>query len=139
MEVVTTEDQALCQLFFHCCFGDGEFKEQEMEYVSDLFVKFGLHTRLNIKNETMRYRNYRDTIQDEPAYLEELIRLINPVHGLALYSYCVEICLSDSSLDIREESLLEKIARCAGLDQHQAEIVKQLMVQRKTVSEQKIF
>lgn len=45
-----------------------------------------------------------------------LLKLINPVNVLALYSYCAELCFSDASIDPREDALLHKIGDGLELD-----------------------
>src|SRR5437879_11838311 len=97
--LITTSDVALCHLFIHCCFKDGEFKKTEIDEAADKFVSLELHKELNFKNEIQNYKSYRNEIADEVKYLEYLIRLINPTNEAALYSHCLELCLSDSQLD----------------------------------------
>lgn len=37
-EKVTTQDQAICHLFFHCCLKDGRFSSSEIDAVSGQIV-----------------------------------------------------------------------------------------------------
>src|SRR5215213_7671079 len=96
-DYVTTQEEALCHLFFHCCLKDGVFEEAELNQVSERIVSLGLRSTLNIKEEVIHYTTYSPSITDETAYLQHLTKLINPVNDLALYSYCLELMLSDSS------------------------------------------
>ena len=95
---IKTQDEAICHLFFHCCLKDGRFTESEINSVSDLFVKAGFHGKLNFKDEIIKYRSYDTTITDDGAYIRHLLGLIKPANELALYSYCVELCLGDAEL-----------------------------------------
>lgn len=137
--IVSNQDQALCHLFFHCCLEDGRFTEPEMESLSGTLVQLGLQPKLNIKNELISYRSYKPSITDETAYLKFLIAFINPVNELALYSYCVELCISDPALDPQEEALLNKLADVLEIEPGLAIIINKLMAQRKAVDLQKIF
>jgi uncharacterized tellurite resistance protein B-like protein len=139
LTTVSNQDQALCHLFFHCCLEDDRFTEPEMESLSGTLVELGLQPKLNIKDELISYRSYRSSITDETAYLKFLITFINPVNELALYSYCVELCISDPVLDPREEALLNKIAEVLEIEPGIAIIINKLTAQRKAVKIQKIF
>jgi uncharacterized tellurite resistance protein B-like protein len=137
--IVSNQDQALCHLFFHCCLEDDQFTEPEMESLSGTLVELGLQPKLNIKDELVSYRSYKPSITNETAYLTFLIEFIKPVNELALYSYCVELCISDPALDPREEALLSKIAEVLEIEPGIAIIINKLMAQRKVVDLQKIF
>jgi hypothetical protein len=113
--IVNDQDQALCHLFFHCCLEDENFSNAEMDDLSGTIVALGLQPRVNIREELVRYRSYRPGITDERGYLKRLIQEINPVNDLALYSYCVELCLDDPLLDPREETLLNMIREELGI------------------------
>lgn len=132
-------DAALTHLFFHCCFKDGAFTGSEIKSVSDKLVGTGLNAELNFKDEVIRYKAYRPSITDEAAYLEYLIQVIRPINEMALFSYCVELCLSDTAIGPGEESLLERIGKALDLDTAGQEVIKKLMVQRKVVESQKVF
>ena len=136
---VKSQDQALCHLFFHCCFKDGEFNDPEKTDVSERLVEAGLYKHLNFKEEIQKYQSYKSEIFDEDAYLDFLIKMITPVNGIALYSYCVELVFSDSSLSQGEENLLEKIAGILEVNDSEQAIIKKLMAQRKVVKTEKIF
>ncbi len=135
----SNQDQALCHLFFHCCLEDERFTEPEMESLSGTLVELGLQPKLNIKDELVSYRSYKPSITDETAYLKFLLAFINPVNELALYSYCVELCISDPTLDPREEALLTKIAEILEIEPGIGLIINKLMAQRRAVQLQKIF
>src|SRR5213075_536186 len=96
---INSKEEALCQLFLHCCYKDGEFKEKELDFVSGLFVELDLHSALNFKEEIVKYNSFRASILDEIEYLNSLLKEINPMHDYALYSYCAEILLCDASLE----------------------------------------
>ena len=139
--VVNNQDQALCHLFFHCCLEDDQFTEAEMDNLSGKLVTLGLQPKVHIKDELISYRSYKPSItsENEKAYLAWLIQLIRPVNELALYSYCVELCISDPTLDAREESFLIQLAEILGIEPATAAIVEKLMAQRRAVELQKVF
>jgi len=139
--IVTSQDQALCHLFFHCCLKDDQFTEAEMDNLSGKLVALGLQPKVHIKDELVSYRSYKPTLTDEgeTAYLRYLIQLITPVNELALYSYCVELCISDPSLDAREDALLSRLAGVLEIEPGIAQIIQKLMAQRRAVELQKVF
>ena len=137
--LIQTPDAALCHLFLHCCFEDGQFTEEEIDNVSGKFVALGLHKDLNFKKELSEYRSYKPAIQNEEAYLQYLIKLINPTNDAALYSYCLELALSDNALDISEKKLFERIGSILQLDEQEQNTIQKLMVQRKVVETNKFF
>jgi len=139
--IVTSQDQALCHLFFHCCLEDDQFTEAEMDNLSGKLVILKLQPKIHIKDELVAYRSYKPSIteEDERSYLVYLIQLIKPVNELALYSYCVELCISDPSLDAREDALLSKLASVLAIEPGIAQIVEKLMAQRRAVEIQKVF
>jgi uncharacterized tellurite resistance protein B-like protein len=134
-----TPEEALTHLFFHCCFRDGAFTEGELKVVSEKLVAAGLNKTLNFRDEVVKYKTYRSEITDEKAYVERLLSTIQPTNELALYSFCIELCLSDGLLQPEEERLLEVIATALPLETAEAEVCKRLMVQRKVVETQKLF
>ena len=137
--IIVDTDQALCHLFLHCCFKDGSFTTEEIDEVAGQFAALEMQKELNFKDELVKYRSYKSTITDENAYIGELIKAINPFNNLALYSYCVELGLSDNALEFSEMSLLKIIASILQIDEQQQETIQQLMVQRKVVETQKFF
>src|SRR5690242_13023680 len=98
-KIVTTTDKALCHLFIHCCFKDDAFVEAEVDEVAEKFVALDMHKDLNFKEEVKNYKSYKTNIIDEKEYLQFLIKLITPANEGALYSYCLELGVSDSALD----------------------------------------
>jgi len=137
--IVKDQDQALCHLFFHCCLEDDQFTEAEMDNLSAKLVTLGLQPKVHIKDELVSYRSYKASITDESPYLAYLIELIAPVNELALYSYCLELCVSDPTLDAREESLLNKLAGILEIEPGIAQIIEKLVAQRRAVEIQKVF
>jgi uncharacterized tellurite resistance protein B-like protein len=137
--IVNSQDQALCHLFFHCCLEDDQFTEPEMNDLSGKLVALGLPPKIHIKDELVRYRSYKPSITDERAYLRDLLLFIKPVNELALYSYCVELCISDPFLDPREDALLNKIAELLDIIPEEEATIQKLIAQRKAVELQKIF
>ena len=60
------------------------------------------------------------------------------MQALALYSFCVELCLSDQELSIEEESLLSKLADELDVSNERS-VLDKLITQRKAVEIEKIF
>ncbi|HEX5150197.1 MAG TPA: TerB family tellurite resistance protein [Parafilimonas sp.] len=137
-DYITTQDEAICHLFLHCCFKDGNFSQDEINVVAAKFVELQIHRDLNFKEELLHYKAYKENISNEKEYLKHLLKLINPVQDLALYSYCVELSLSDSLLSEAEGSLLKQIAALLEIDQEK-ETIDKLITQRKAVELEKIF
>lgn len=137
-EAITTHEGAITHLFFHCCFKDDTFNDDELKAIADKLVMVDLHTHLNFKEEVLKYRGYRPQLEDEQAYLEYLLQLIRPTNELALYSYCVELCLGDAVLGSTEERLLKQLAHLLEIET-EAEAINKLMIQRKVVETQKLF
>jgi len=135
---ITTKDEAVCHLFLHCCFRDGTFSQDEIDNVSAKFVDLQIHRDLNFKEELQHYKTYQNELEDETEYLRYLTKLITPVQDLALYSYCVELCLSDGLMSSTEELLLKRIAVILEIEEEQSTI-DNLMIQRKAVELEKIF
>ena len=137
--IVNNPDQALCHLFFHCCLEDDRFSDPEMDDLSGKLVTLGLSSKINVKNELVAYRSYRSAIANEQVYIRWLLQLIKPVNELALYSYCVELCIDDPLPDAREEALLVKIATELDIPISDSLTINRLIAQRKAVEIQKIF
>jgi hypothetical protein len=110
-----------------------------MDRLSALLVQLELQPKLHIKNELVTYRHYKPSITDEHSYLKFLIGLIQPVNEMALYSYCLELCISEPSLDAREEALLLKLGEILGIESADMVVITKLMAQRRSVEIQKIF
>jgi hypothetical protein len=118
---------------------DGIFKESELDNISGKLVSIDLHKKLNFKDEMSKYKSYRKDITDEPAYLRYLVSLIKPVNELALFSWCVELCVSDGDLSLEEENLLNSIATELQLNPEDKNIIQKLMIQRRVVETEKVF
>jgi uncharacterized tellurite resistance protein B-like protein len=138
-EKITTQDEAVCHLFFHCCLKDGRFSKSEIDVVSGQLVATGLHDKMNFKDEIQKYRSYESSITDEAAYVRHLLQLIKPVNELALYIYCVELCIGDAELSPVEEKLLNEIAGALNISAPSQDVMKKLAAQRKVVETQKLF
>ncbi|MEP6464777.1 MAG: TerB family tellurite resistance protein [Parafilimonas sp.] len=137
-DYITSQDEAVCHLFLHCCFKDGHFSKEEIDTVSSKFVDLQIHRDLNFKEELLHYQSYKTSIGDEDEYLRYILKMIHPVQSLALYSYCAELCVSDQELSIEEQNLLAKIATELGINNEKSTIDK-LTIQRKAVEVEKIF
>lgn len=136
---ITTPEQALSHLFFHCCFRDGQITKDEIKIVSEKLVGTGLNANLNFKDEVQRYQSYYPEIKNEEAYLDKLVSCIHPANELALFSYCVELCLGDGLLQTGEETLLQNLGAALGLDETEQAVCRKLMVQRKVVETENVF
>jgi hypothetical protein len=137
--LLKAQEEGITHLLYHCCMKDGVFKESELDNISGKLVSLDLQKKLNFKDEMSKYKSYRNDITDEPAYLQYLVSLIKPVNELALYSWCVELCIIDGSLSAEEESLLNNIAVELNLNPEEKNAVQKLMVQRRVVETEKVF
>ncbi len=138
-DAIQTTDKALCHLFLHCCYKDGTFTEAELDNVSAKFAALGLNKDLNFKDELIAYKNYRSSISSERMYIQDLVAQINPTSDLALFSYCLELGLSDSSLDFTEKDLMDVIGDVLDIDKATQEAIQKLLVQRQLVAVNKFF
>ncbi|MEX6690371.1 hypothetical protein QTN47_22865 [Danxiaibacter flavus] len=136
---IGSKDAAVCHLFLYCCFKDGVFSEGELDSVAGKFAALGMHETLNFKDEVVRFKAYKPTITDERAYLQYLITTISSANEAALFSYCVELFLSDGQLDASEDRLIETLGDLLGITSNEQLFVKKMMVQRKIVETQKFF
>ncbi len=136
---IQTPDKALCHLFLHCCYKDGVFTEAELDAVSTKFAMLKMNDQLNFKDELVAYKSYRNVIGDETQYVRDLIAQINPTSELALFSYCIELGVSDSSLDFLEKDLIDTIGDVLQIDEEEQETIQKLMIQRQLVAENKFF
>lgn len=137
--LLKAQEEGICHLLYHCCMKDGVFEESEIDNIAGKLVTIDLHSKLNFKDELKKYKEYRPTITDEPAYLQYLISLIKPVNELALFSWCVELCICDGNLSAEEEHLLGEIATELKLDATEQATTQKLMVQRRVVEVDKLF
>jgi uncharacterized tellurite resistance protein B-like protein len=135
---IRSQEQAICHLFFHCCLKDGTFSDDELTEVSSKLVDVGLYKQLNFKDEIQRYKSYGESVINDAGYLEFLVKMITPVNTLALYSYCVELVLSDSTLSVGEEALLGRIAGLLQIEPAEQDVTKRLMAQRRVVRSENI-
>lgn len=138
-QLVRTQDQALCHLYFHCCLKDGVLSEAETDGLAERFVTLGMQKNMNFKDEMDAYKLYKNDVKDERLYLEYLVKLINPANELALYSHCVELTFSDELMDESEESLVKKIAEVLKIDEAKQQVIQKLIVERKVVETKKIL
>lgn len=136
---VTTPEKALCHLFVHCCLKDDVFVEEEVDEAAAKFVALDMHKDLNFKNEVRNYRAYKGEIGSEREYLEYLVGQISPTNEAALYSYCLELGLSDAVLDEPEKKFFETLGSVLGLTTEEQSIIQKLMVQREVVKTNKFF
>lgn len=136
---VKTRDQALSHLFFHCCLQDGEYTKEELQLLSEKIVVGGLNQHLNFKEEIIKYRAYYNDITDQASYIQYLLQLINPVNSLAIYSYCVELCLSDANISKAEGDLLQLIGAGLSLTDTEQSITNVVVLQRKQVETEKHY
>jgi hypothetical protein len=136
---IKTRDQAVSHLFFHCCLRDGEYTTEELQLLSDRIVVGGLNQHLNFKEEIIKYRSYYNDIGDETSYIQFLVEMINPVNSLAIYSYCVELCLSDTIINREEGLLLQLIGSSLSLTETEQSIANALVLQRRQVETEKLY
>jgi len=137
--IVRTPDEALCHLFLHCCMQDGSLKGQEADLAADRIVRLNIHKNVDIKTETRRYVEYLSSIANQEDYIKFLVRIITPVNPLALYSYCVELCLGDNHMEVAEDQTLAKIGSALLLTSEEQQAVQKLLVQRKVIEAENIF
>lgn len=136
---IQTSNKALCHLFLHCCYKDGVFTEAELNNVSGKFAALKMNDELNFKDELIAYKSYRGSIGNEATYVQDLIAQIKPTSDLALFSYCMELGLSDSSLDFLEKDLIDTIGNALHIDNEEQETIQKLMIQRQLVADNKFF
>jgi hypothetical protein len=132
-------EEGVCHLFYYCCMKDGQFRESELDSISDKLVSIDLHKKLNFKDEMKKFKSYQDTITDEDMYLKYLISLIKPTMPLALFSWCVELSISDNDVSFEEGALLSRVARLLNIGETEQDMIQRVMVQRKSVLDEKTF
>jgi len=132
-------EEGVCHLFYYCCMKDGEFKESELNLISDKLVSLELQKKLNFKDEMQKYKSYQSSITDEETYLNYLISIIKPASTLALLSWCIELCISDGRVSFEEEQLLYRVARLLNIGEAEKELMQRLMIQRSNVLVKKAF
>lgn len=136
---IKSRDQAISHLFFHCCLRDGEYTTEELQLLSEKIVVGGLNQHLNFKEEIVKYRAYYNEIGDEDAYIQFLVQMINPLNTMAIYSYCVELCLSDALINKDEGRLLQTIGNILSLTDTEQSLTNALILQRRQVEKEKIY
>ena len=132
-------EEGTCHLFYYCCMKDGQFQESELNTISDKLVSIDLQKKLNFKDEMRKYKSYKDSITDEDIYLQYLIGLIKPTNALALFSWCAELCASDSGISTEEDALLFRIAQLLNIGETEKDLIQRLMLQRRIVLVEKTF
>ena len=137
--LVTSTNKAVCHLFIHCCLRDDVFSEAEVDEAAQKFVVLNMHKDLNFKTEVKNYRSYKADITDEKEYLQYLVKLISPTNEAALYSYCLELGVSDSALDSAEKKLFEILGSILSLTPEEQSIIQKLIVQREVVKANNFF
>lgn len=138
-QLVKTQEQAICHLFIHCCYKSDGFTDAELDMISGKFVQLGLQHELNFKEELQHYNTYRDKIDTEENYIQYLVSLVLPANELALYSHCLELCISDSLIDESESNLLQKLANVLVITEEDQAVIQKLFIQRHLVYTQKYF
>ena len=113
--------------------------KSEIKMISEKLVAAGLDSELNFTQEVTLYQEYRNNITDEGDYVKTLVAVIQPVHSLALYSYCIELCLSDGLLQASEEKLLQHLAAALSLNEEERSVCKKTMLQRYTAEKEKVI
>lgn len=138
-DFITTPDQALVHLAFHCSLKDGEFTSEELDYISATFVAKGLNKELNLKYEIEHYKTYRPQIKDETVFLMFLIDKIHPFNKLALFAFCAEIIYRDNKVTLSEEVLLGKIASLLYISDNDNLAIQKLITELNDVERKNAF
>lgn len=136
---VVTKEQAIAHLFFHCCFRDELATDAEIALIADKIVALKLHDILDLKDEVRKYKDYQPSIGSDEEYIQYLQSLLPVQNKLALYSYCVELCLSDLTLHPGEAKLLMLIGETFAIPSAEREAINTLMIQRAVVNSVSIF
>lgn len=136
---ITTADQALVHLAFHCSLKDGELHKEELEFISSSIVAKGINKELDVKEEIRFYKDYCKTIPDEMAYLKFLVRTIKPTYKLALFAFCAEIVYRNGRVSLGEEVLLNKIADLLFVKDDENMTVQKLITEMNHVEQRNSF
>lgn len=137
--LITSPDQALVHLAFHCCLKDGDMQEVELDSITNSFIAKGLNKTLNLKEEMQHYQSYKTSIKDELVYLDFLIDTIQPKNKLALFAFCAEIIWRDGVIALSEEVLLNKIADLLHVKDEENMIVQKLICELNEVEKRNTF
>ena len=123
-QIVTTHDEALIHLFFHCCMKDGAMNDPELDTVSDMIVSAGLNKGHNLRAEYLNYKEYRSYIKDETRYLLEefrktfkglrIVNLEQEAKGIPGKKYPLSMGIKES----KHEILLLTDADCVPATEH---------------------
>ena len=137
--LITSPDQALIHLAFHCCMKDGNFQDEELDWLSETIVAKGINKTMNLKEEMVNYQFYYRTIKDEILYLDFLIDTIQPRHKLALFAFCAEMVYRDRIIALSEEVLLNKIADLLRVRDEENMAVQKLICELNEVERNNAF
>lgn len=138
-QYITSSDQALVHLAFHCCLKDGNLQESELDFLSSTFVSKGLNKSLDLKEEIQHYRTYAASIKDEADFLHFLLETIAPKNKLALFAFCTEIIYRDGNISIAEEVLLNKIASLLYIKDNENLTIQNLIAEMNAVEKRNAF
>lgn len=138
-DLISSPDQALVHLAFHCCLKDGELHDTELDLISTTFVAKGLNKNMDLKEEMKTYQSYVSNIRDETAYLIFLIQNIAPTYKLALFAFCAEIVNRDGNISLSEEVLLNKIASLLYIKDQDNIAIQKLIAELTIVEKQNNF
>ncbi len=109
-EKISSADQALVHLAYHCCLKDGEMQPEELDLIATSFVAKGVNKNLDLKEEMKAYQSYAKDLTDETTFLIFLISTISPKYKLALFAFCADIIYRNHQVTMGEEILLHKLA-----------------------------
>ncbi len=136
---ITSADQALVHLAFHCSLKDGSLQDEELDLIATNFVAKGLNKTMKLKEEMQHYQSYRSSIKDETDYLDFLIGTIQPKNKLALFAFCAEIIWRDGTVALSEEVMLNKIADLLHVTDEENMTVQKLICELNAVEKSNGF
>ena len=136
---ISSSNQALVHLAFHCCLKDGELQDEELDLVSESFAAKGLNKELDLKKEIQSYQAYFKHIKDESTYLIFLLQNIAPKRKLALFAFCAEIIYRDGNISLSEEILLNKIAGLLYIKDQENITIQKLIAELNMVEKTNTF
>ena len=137
--LITSPDQALVHLAFHCCLKDDTLQDEELDLVAANIIAKGINKTLNLKEEMQHYQSYYKSIKDELVYLDFLIDTINPKNKLALFAFCAEMVYRDNVISLAEEVLLNKIASLLHVRDEENIAVQKLVCELNEVESRNAF
>ena len=112
---------------------------EETDAVSEIIASIQLQKDVHVKDEIRNYQAYSSSIGDESEYIHHLVRLIRPDKALALFSICVELCVSDGVIAASEATLLEKIALALTLEVSARKAIEDLVLQLQALDNENEF